>query len=145
MRFRRKAREIALQMLFQKAFHENRKVSDLFEDFFKNFLSDPDTREYALFLTKAVMDREEELNKIITEKSENWSLDRMAMIDKILLQMAILELCFSRTEDNSPKLVITDIIDLARKYSSEDSRRFINGILDAVYNQSSHDPHIKKK
>ncbi len=135
MRFRRKAREVALQVLFQKSFHENGDVRVLFEAFSNNFPFDPDTEEYALFLVKAVVDQEERINEIITEKSKNWSFNRIAMIDRILLQIAVLELCFSQGKQSSPKLVITDIIDLAKKYSSEDSKRFINGILDNIYHQ----------
>ena len=134
-RFRRKAREIALQVLFQKSFHEEGEIEALFEVFSKNFSFDPKTGEYALFLVRSVMDQQVQINQMITEKSKNWSLDRIAVIDRILLQIAVLELCFSQVEKNSPKLVITDIIDLAKKYSSEDSKRFINGILDNVYNQ----------
>ena len=139
MRSRRKAREVALQVLFQKSFHKDMEARNLFEAFSRSFLFDPETEEYALFLTMAVMDQEKQINEVITEKSNNWSLDRIAMIDKILLQIAILELCFSQTGQSTPKLVITDIIDLAKKYSSEDSKRFINGILDTIYNQSFHE------
>ena len=59
----------------------------------------------------------------------------MALIDKILLQIATLELCFGTEETSDPKLCMTDIIDLAKKYSSEDSKNFINGILDQIYNR----------
>ena len=132
--FRRKSREVALQVLFQKSFHKDVRASSLFESFLKNFSFDSETKNYALFLTTAVMDQEERINKIIIEKSDHWSLDRMAVIDRILLQIAVLELCFSGVGENPPKLVITDIIDLAKKYSSGESKKFINGILDAIYN-----------
>lgn len=134
-RFRRKAREVALQVLFQRSFHEEERIQTLFEAFSKNFPFDQNTLEYALFIVNSVVNDEKRINEMIVEKSKNWSLDRITMIDKILLQIGILELCFSETEQNLPKLVINDIIDLAKKYSSEDSKRFINGILDSVYNQ----------
>ena len=156
--FRRKSREVALQVLFQKSFHKNTQAENLFESFSKNFSFEEKTKDYAFYLIKSVIDYEEEINRIIEKKSDNWSLERIALIDKRLLQIGILELCFppseqkrkpddfcSKQEDDleteplppreqvPPKLVMTDIIDLAKKYSSEDSRKFINGILDAIY------------
>ena len=135
MKSKRKAREAALQVLFQQGFQNTLSPEDLFNTFADNFLFDPGTREHALYLTTNVLARQEELNSIITKYSENWRIDRIAVIDKILLQICILELCFSPDLDTDPKLSMTDIIDLAKKYSSEESKNFINGILDQVYNK----------
>lgn len=135
MKPKRKAREAALQVLFQRGFQDTQNPEDLFNSFADNFDFEPATRDYALFLTTNVITKEEDLNTIITKYSDNWRLDRMALIDKILLQIATLELCFASEETSDPKICMTDIIDLAKKYSSEDSKNFINGILDQIYHQ----------
>lgn len=135
MKPKRKAREAALQVLFQRGFQDSQNSTDLFNSFADNFLFEPATREHALYLTTNVIAKEEDLNSIISKYSDNWRIDRIALIDKILLQISVLELCFSPDLDTDPKLCMTDILDLAKKYSSEDSKSFINGILDKVYNK----------
>ncbi len=135
MKSQRKAREVALQVLFQKNFQTNPSAKDLFFAFADNFKFDQETRDYAFFLTENVILKEDEINLVITQQSDNWRIDRIALIDKILLQIAIFELCFSEQTETAPKLLITDIIDLAKKYSSLDSKNFINGILDQIYNK----------
>ncbi len=134
MKSQRKAREVALQVLFQKSFQDESSAKELFFAFADNFKFDQETKDYAFFLTENVIAQETEINNMISQLSDNWRIDRIAMIDKILLQIAIFELSFSKETQTSPKLVITDIIDLAKKYSSQDSKNFINGILDQIYN-----------
>jgi len=133
MRSLRRAREVALQILFQKEFVENKNAEDLFHSFVDNFEFDGKTIDYARTLTDAALLHEETLNKIIAENSENWRLDRIALIDRIILQLAIYELCLMPDPPTAPKLCLTDFIDLAKKYSSEDAKNFINGILDTIY------------
>ncbi len=133
----RKAREAAMQVLFQQGFQEGVSAQELFNAFADNFTFDNATRDYARFLTENVIAEEAKINEIINRYSENWRIDRIAVIDKILLQIAIFELCFSDATPTAPKLTITDIIDLAKKYSSQDSKNFINGILDQVFQQEN--------
>ena len=135
MKSHRKAREVALQVIFQQGFQENKSAEELFNSFADNFEFDAETREYALFLTGSILTKEDELNEVITKYSDNWKIDRIAVIDKILLQIGIFELSFSDKTETAPKLAITDILDLAKKYSSVDSKNFINGILDQIYNE----------
>lgn len=137
MKSQRKAREVALQVLFQNGFQENQSGIDLFNSFANSFKFDHETHDYALQLTQGVLGQEEEINGVISKYSNNWRIDRIAMLDKILLQIAIFELLFSKDNETAPKLILTDIIDLAKKYSSEDSKNFINGILDQIYHSLS--------
>ena len=129
----RKAREVALQILFQKNFHSEANAQDLFNAFADNFSFADQTKEYALFLVKSILSNEDRINQKISVLSENWRMDRMASVDQILLQIGIFELCFSENTTTAPKLCITDIIDLAKNYSSQDSKSFINGVLDRAY------------
>ena len=116
MKSRRKAREVALQVLFQKSFCEDQDTRNLFHIFADHFQFDSETKDYALFLTDGVTKkkRSQSINSL-WKKSNHWNLDRIAVIDKILLQIAILELCFSDQTQTAPKLILTDIIDLAKK------------------------------
>lgn len=135
MKALRTAREAALQVLFQKGFQEGKSPKELFFAFADNFTFDNDTRDYALHLVEQVIEQEGKINEMIEKYSDNWRIDRIAVIDKILLQISIFELCFATDTPTGPKLVMTDILDLAKKYSSLESKNFINGILDQVYQQ----------
>ncbi|MEM7646104.1 MAG: transcription antitermination factor NusB [Pseudomonadota bacterium] len=137
MKSSRKAREMALQILFQKDFHENSNPRDLFNSFADNFSFDPPTRDYSLFLVTSVLENDEEISSIIAKHSDNWRLDRMSSIDRILLKMATFEICLSTQTETAPKLCIIDTLDLAKKYSSHESKNFINGILDQIFNSES--------
>ena len=133
----RTAREAALQVLFQQSFQESRSGQELFNAFADNFEFDNQTRDYDLYLVNGVLENESSINGRIESLSDNWSIDRIAMIDKILLQLGIFELCFSDQTPTPPKICMSDIIDLAKKYSSQESKNFINGILDQIFNQES--------
>ena len=137
MKSNRKAREVALQVLFQQSFQEAKSPLDLFNSFADNFEFDQNTRDYALFLTQSVIEKSDELDQVIATHSRHWRVDRLAVIDRILLQIGIYELMFSTNTETAPKLTMTDILDLSKKYSSDDSKSFINGILDQVYSQSN--------
>lgn len=139
MKSQRKAREVALQVLFQKNFTDNANAEELFYAFADNFKFEKETKDYAFFLTQNVIQNELKINEQISQLSNNWRIERIALIDKILLQIAIFEMRFSTQTETAPKLLMTDIIDLAKKYSSSDSKNFINGILDQIYNQSLND------
>ena len=71
----------------------------------------------------------DELDALIVQHAQNWRLERMAIIDRAMLRLAIYEL---RAEETPPKVVMNEAVDLAKKFSSEDAGAFVNGILDAV-------------
>ena len=73
-----------------------------------------------------------EFDEIIRDKSKNWDLDRIAIIDRLILRMALAE--FFYFEDIPPKVSISEAIEIAKIYSTTESSSFINGILDAVLN-----------
>jgi transcription antitermination protein NusB len=135
MKSLRKAREVALQILFQQEFAESKQAEDLLQSFIDNFNFEPETITYARTLTESVLYHEQELNQIISQFSNNWRLDRMALIDRIILQLATYELRLIPDPPTAPKLCLTDYIDLAKKYSSQESKNFINGVLDQIYQQ----------
>ena len=85
---------------------------------------------------KADFDRE------IIKKLKNWEFSRVAVIDKVILRMAIAELLYF--EDIPPQVSINEAIELAKKYSTAQSGKFINGLLDAIYKKLNKENKIKK-
>ena len=90
----------------------------------------PDDYEFAIELYRKTAENIEELDKIITDYSTNWDIDRISIIDRNILRLALSELLFF--PDISGKISINEAVELAKDYGGEDSPRFINGILDAV-------------
>ena len=73
------------------------------------------------------------LEKVIIRHLDNWEINRIALLDKLILQMAISELYFM--DDVPPKVTLSEAIEIAKRYSTEESSSFVNGILDAVYKE----------
>ncbi len=92
-----------------------------------------DARDFAIRLFLTVMDHREELDDLIRRHIEHWDLERVALVDRILMRMAVAE--FLHFEDVPPKVSINEALEIAKKYSTEDSSRFINGVLDAVFEE----------
>jgi N utilization substance protein B len=126
---RRKARELALQMLFQHDMSGNApdQIIATFEELQK---SKPNTREFATKIFRGTVEHISELDDIIQNQAENWRLSRMAAVDRNIIRMSVYEFMH---EDDTPKLVIIDeAIEIAKKYGTQKSSQFINGILDGI-------------
>ena len=129
MPLRRKAREYALQMLFQ--WEIGRQAPALVEaGFWKNARAEKTTRAFANQLFEGAVAESAAVDELITRHSTNWRLDRMAAIDRAVLRLAVAEL---RSGSSPPKVVINEALELAKKFSSEEAAPFINGILDAIH------------
>jgi len=96
-------------------------------------LPDREADEFLRRLVLGVLKHCEELDRLIERYSENWRLDRIDVIDRNILRMALFELLYC--EDIPPKVTINEAIDLGKRYGSEDSGSFINGILDRIQNE----------
>ncbi len=126
---RRKARELALQMLFQHDMSGNEPdmIISTFEDLQK---SKPNTREFATKIFRGTVDHLSEIDDIIQQQAENWRLSRMAVVDRNIIRMSVYEFLH---ESDTPKLVIIDeAIEIAKKFGTQKSSQFINGILDGI-------------
>ena len=126
---RRKAREEALQILFQTEFNDN-SLEDILRQFWKNKKADKETREFSRTLVENVLRHKEKIDLFIQSVSENWRVSRMAIIDLCILRIAVCELIFD--EDLAPAIVMNEAIEIAKKYSGTKAANFINGVLDAV-------------
>jgi transcription antitermination protein NusB len=129
MTLRRKAREFALQMLFE--WEIGGQPHDRIEKgFWKNTRAEKTTRAYANQLFEGAVGQAETLDARISRQAENWRLERMAAIDRAILRLAVYELGIAETP---AAVVINEALELARKFSSEEAVPFINGILDAIH------------
>lgn len=126
---RRKARELALQMLFQHDMGGNNpdQIVGTFEELQK---SKPNTREFATKIFRGTVDNLEKIDDMIQNQAENWRLSRMAAVDRNIIRMSVYEFLH---ENDTPKLVVIDeAIEIAKKYGTQKSSQFINGILDGI-------------
>jgi N utilization substance protein B len=130
MRQRRKAREIALQVLYGLDFL---KISseEAIQLFWGSFEAPRQSEEFASLLIQGAWDNRQQIDDLIGGCSENWSVARMSRVDRSILRMAVYELL--HCQDIPPKVTINEAIDLGKVYGSENSGSFINGILDALY------------
>jgi N utilization substance protein B len=91
------------------------------------------TDDFVRRLVHGVLEHRLELDGLIEQYSEHWRIDRIDMIDRTILRMALFELLYC--EDIPPKVTLNEAIDLGKRFGSEDSGSFINGILDRVQNE----------
>lgn len=139
---RREVRERVMQALyaFELAGGEVRDVIDTILK--ENLTEDADNLKFATSLLLRTIDMADEADTIISRYAENWDLSRIALIDRILLRMAICELL--SFEDIPPKVSINEAIEVAKRYSTPRSGQFINGILDAVLLNLQQEGRLKK-
>src|SRR5579872_924575 len=104
---------------------------------------DETNKKFAVELAIKAHDAEEECNEILKKKSEHWDIARMAAIDRAILHMAITELKYF--SDVPPKVTIDEAIEIAKRFSTAESGKFINGILDAVLADLKQEHTIHKR
>jgi len=130
MHQRRKSREVALQVLYELDVLEI-DAREGMELFWNHFEAPEEARSFAGLLIEGVWKNREQIDGMIGNCSENWSISRMSRVDKSILRMAVFELF--HCSDIPPKVTLNEAIDLGKTFGSENSGSFINGILDAIY------------
>jgi len=130
MHQRRKAREVALQVLYELDVL-NIDAKEAITLFWNNFQATEDSKKFSTLLIEGAWDNREQIDNLIRSCSEHWSLERMSRVDRNILRMAVYELLYC--PNIPPKVTLNEAIDLGKMYGSENSGSFINGILDAVY------------
>jgi N utilization substance protein B len=126
---RRKARELVLQALYACEISGD-KIETILSDLTARYRPGDDVVGFANALASQTIQHLPELDEIISQKVKHWELSRIALVDKNLLRLAICELLYF--PDIPQKVSINEAIELAKTYSTADSGRFINGILDSV-------------
>jgi transcription antitermination protein NusB len=126
---RRKAREYALQMLFQWDITHD-PIEAIAASFWENHEEQPAVIEFARRLVTQTVEHVEKIDSVIRSHAEHWRLDRMAVVDRNILRLATQELLFDTETPGT--VVINEAIEIARRYSAQESPQFINGILDSI-------------
>jgi len=130
---RRKSREFALQVLYQLDITKQDVIKTLTQ-FQDHFSGNEERDDFMERLVLGVLEHCQEIDQLIEKYSENWRLDRMNIIDRAILRMATFELLYC--EEIPPKVTLNEAIDLGKRFGSEDSGSFINGILDRIQNEA---------
>ena len=126
---RRKAREIALQVLYGIAVAPGDWEASL-DDAVARRRSSAEAAEYARGIIRHVTEHAEELDERISGRLENWEMKRVALIDRTILRIALAELIFF--PETPTKVIINEAIEIAHIYSTKDAGRFVNGLLDGL-------------
>ena len=125
---RREIREHIFLMLFRKEFHDKNELNEQMQ-LYINELEEP-TPEEAQFLAgrfQAIVEKLDEIDRMLSEVSSGWKLNRMAKVDLTILRLAVYEMHF---DDDIPlKVAINEAVELAKKFGGDDSPSFVNGVL----------------
>jgi transcription antitermination factor NusB len=136
LRIETQAREAALKALYQHDLLGNRTMAELRS--FCRELAEADVAELAMELVQGCVERQQVLDDVIRRTAEHWELERMAASDRNILRLGVYELLFR--PGTPPKVAINEAIELAKKYSTENSPTFVNGVLDRIYNTAASAP-----
>jgi N utilization substance protein B len=131
---RRRGREAALQILYQREIGGvdlDQAIATVLDQQWPDEGGPPGgVRAFAAALARATVDRLAEIDAEIAATTERWRPERMAVVDRLILRLALAELLSE--PDTPPAVVINEALELARSYSTEDAVKFINGMLDAI-------------
>ena len=128
MSVRHKSREYALQMLFQWEIGRQ-QPSRIEEGFWTVVRAEKAARIFANQLFEGAVAGAAELDGLVAANAEHWRLERMSVIDRVILRLAAFEL---RSAKTPPKVVLNEAVELAKKFSSAEAAPFVNGVLDAL-------------
>lgn len=127
---RRQSREIAMQQLYQIDLKADKDWDKVSLGLSSTIDISDDVIEYSERVVQAVLAKLDEIDKIIVSYATNWDIARIAIVDRNILRMSICELLYMK--DIPPIVSINEAVDIAKKYGSEDSGKFVNGILDKI-------------
>ena len=127
---RRKAREYALQLLFQIDFKNKKFDRNELQEFWTDKKETAEIKDFTEELVKGTLEKLDEIDKEIEKATENWLLKRMAAVDRNILRFAAYEIFYK--EDIPPAVTINEALEIAKKYSSTESAAFLNGVLDRL-------------
>ncbi len=138
---RRVVREKVLQALYAyELSHE--PIDFIVENILTTLKQDSETFDFARQFILKVIECAVEIDAMIRKRVEHWEFNRLAVIDKIILRMGICELLYF--DDIPPKVTINEAIEIARRYSTEKSDKFVNGVLDSIFNDLKKSGTLKK-
>ncbi|MBI5491604.1 MAG: transcription antitermination factor NusB [Deltaproteobacteria bacterium] len=137
MNVRRKARETALQVLYKMDIEES--TAEPVESDMDELAPGTEARRYCEVLVRGVIEKKKVIDGIIEGCSENWTIERMPVVDRNILRIAAYEL--ENCREVPYKVIIDEAVELAKRYGSEESGAFINGVLDNIRKATLHTAH----
>ena len=138
---RRKLREKVLQILYAYEL-SNDSLEIMFEDLLQD-VNDEEAKEFVKSLTLLTIKHRDEYDEMIKQVVKNWEIDRIAVIDRLLIRMATCEML--HFPEIPTKVSINEVIEIAKRYSTDQSDKFINGVLDAILKRLKQENRIQKK
>jgi N utilization substance protein B len=127
---RRKGREVALQFLYQLDLSGDDDPTPHEAEFWARSAVDGDTQTFAGALVRGTKKNQAAIDELIAKSAEHWNLERMSVVDRNILRLSIFELLWLPSVP--PKVAINEAIEIAKKFSTQESSRFINGVLDRI-------------
>jgi len=129
---RRRAREYALQLLFQldQSPHAADDVDHACREFWEGRRATESVGAFADAIVRGAMEHRDAIDRLLSETAHHWKVSRMAVVDRNILRMALYEFLFH--PETPPVVVIDEAIEIAKKFGNEESGDFVNGILDAI-------------
>jgi N utilization substance protein B len=131
---RKLAREAVLQALYAKHV-SNEEAKKVLHDILIRYEFDKMTKKFVEELFNLTIEFSDNLDKHIESSLDNWTVDRLNVIDRLIMQMSLCEMIHLKSYDISHKVTISSAIENAKKFSSEDSTSFVNGVLDSIYKE----------
>ena len=131
---RSRAREVALQVLYQQDLHADGDLEDLDVFVRERLHDDRDSVDFSRSLIQGVQRNREELDQVIGDLAEHWTVARMAPTDRNVLRIGAYELLYTQTPG---RVVINEAVELARRFGAKQSGPFVNGLLDRLLKEKS--------
>lgn len=131
---RKLAREAVLQALYAKHV-SSEEAKKVLHDILIRYEFDKMTKKFVEELFNSTIKFSDDLDKHIESNLDNWTVDRLNVIDRLIMQMSLCEMIHLKSYDISHKVTISSAIENAKKFSSEDSTSFVNGVLDSIYKE----------
>lgn len=129
---RRKSREHALKILYRRDI-TNEDVNEIIRCYWEENKINSDIKDFSEQLVKGTVENIKKIDERLEKTSEHWTLNRMGVIDRNILRMAVQELLY--IDDIPVKVTIDEAIEIARKFGTDESAEFVNGLLDKIKNE----------
>ena len=129
---RQRGREAALQLLYQREVcrHGEAEVDEASDFYWVGHPAPPGRREFAQVLVAGTAEHLDDIDPLLEAHAKNWRLSRMAVVDRMIMRMAVFELLYL---DTPPAVVINEALELARTYGGDEAVPFVNGVLDSIH------------
>ena len=127
---RSRAREAALKVLYQLDVTKDSPEEGL-KIFFRHHRVPVSSQPFVTSLVKGTLEHLTQIDPLLSRYATNWSLHRMAMVDRNILRLGAYELLFGN--ETPPKVVINEAVELAKRFGTADSGKFVNGVLDSIH------------